>query len=119
MISHPERANHKRRRVPTGPRGNGIGRVRHSPFPNPTRNAPMHFRPTNFPKPDKDLSAGLPRLEFPRCADGPDDFSRATSRPAQADEIVARHKKSMALARPLFLSTARRTVPSGTNQADA
>src|SRR5437588_3161019 len=120
MMSHPDRANHKLRRVPRGPRGgNGIGRARRFPSPNPTRNAAMHFRPTNFLKPGKDLSAGLPRLGFPRCADGPDDFSRATSRPAQANEIAATRKKATALVRPLFLSTARRTVPSGTNQADA
>src|SRR5437764_12751484 len=71
-----DRANRTLHRDAIAHRHDGIGRVRHSPFPNPTRNAPMHFRPTNFPKPGKDLSAGLPRPGPPRYADRPDDFSR-------------------------------------------
>src|SRR5437588_1929263 len=100
-------------------RHDGIGRARRFPSPNPTRNAPMHCRPTNFLKPDKGLSVGEFRPGFPRCGNGPDDFSPETSKPAPAREIAARRKRAMALVRPLFLSTARRTVPSGTNQADA
>src|SRR5438270_5464379 len=111
--------HHKRRRVPIGHRGNGIGRVRHSPFPNPTRNAAMHCRPTNFPRSDKALSPEELLPALPRCADGLDDFSPATSKPAPGREIAAKRKQVAALVRPLFLSTARRTISSGTNQADA
>src|SRR3977135_4222292 len=104
MISHPERANRTLHRAAIAHRHDGIDRARHSPSPNPTRNAPTHFRPTNFLKPGKDLSAELRRPEFPRCADGPADFLPATSKPATAREPAARRKREAALVRPFFLS---------------
>src|ERR1700674_1348095 len=121
MISHPERANRTLHRAAIARPHDDIGRARHSPSPNPTRNAPTHFRPTNFPRPGKDLAAGLRCPELPRCADGPDDFSPATSKPAPARETAARRKREAALvrSRPAFLSTATRTVQSETHQADA
>src|SRR5947207_15056224 len=87
-------------------RHDGIGRACRFPSPNPTRNAAMHFRSTNFPRSDKALSPEELLPELPRCADGLDDFSPATSRPAPGREIVARRKQVAALVRPLFLSTA-------------
>src|SRR5436190_8495849 len=112
-------ANHKFHRVPNAPHGNGIGRAPHSPVPNPIQPGPRFFRPTNYLRPGKDLSAATRPPGFPDRGDGLDDFSPVTSQPAPPGGIGAERRTATALVPPPFPAIARQMAPSETHQDDA